>query len=226
MPFWSRQLLDKRQSQEPLIVPFHPQYLEESAYAMGVAGEHAVTSANGGERRVPEAAEHVTIPPGQFAVLLTEETVKVPSGAIAFISMKAKWKFRGLVNVSGFHVDPGFEGRLKFSVYNAGVKAIDLKPGERVFLIWYGDLDEPTDKPYRAKDGQNSITSSDVDTVRGITPSTSVLAANVSSAAQELASLRERVGHLERRLVWTGVALAAIASLLMFVFYALGRAAS
>jgi hypothetical protein len=42
------------------------------------------------------------IPPGQFAYLMTEEIVKVPNNAMAFISMKATFKMKGLVNVSGF----------------------------------------------------------------------------------------------------------------------------
>ena len=58
--------------------------------------------------------------PGQFAFLLTDEIVEVPDSAMALISIKAKIKWRGLINVSGFHVDPGFKGRLIFSVYNAG----------------------------------------------------------------------------------------------------------
>jgi hypothetical protein len=37
------------------------------------------------------------IPAGQFAFLLTEETVTVPEDALAFISIRAKYKFRGLV---------------------------------------------------------------------------------------------------------------------------------
>src|SRR3954447_19061268 len=47
-----------------------------------------------------------TVPAGQFGFVLTEEKVIVPQEAIAFISIRAGYKFRGLVNVSGFHVDP------------------------------------------------------------------------------------------------------------------------
>ena len=50
------------------------------------------------------------IPPGQFAFLLTAETVTMPDNAIAFISIKARLKFNGLINISGFHVDPGYRG--------------------------------------------------------------------------------------------------------------------
>ncbi|MDG9950408.1 hypothetical protein N7574_14000 [Acinetobacter ursingii] len=81
------------------------------------------------------------IPKGQFALLITEEVVKVPSEAIAFISFKAKYKYKGLINVSGFHVDPGWKGRLTFSVYNAGPSDVVLEKGNPFALIWYADLD-------------------------------------------------------------------------------------
>jgi dCTP deaminase len=48
--------------------------------------------------------------------------------------MKFKIKQRGLVNVSGFHVDPGYSGKLLFSVYNAGPRSIVLTRGEPVFV--------------------------------------------------------------------------------------------
>ena len=89
--------------------------------------------------------EAFTIPPGQFAFLLTEETVSVPGNALAFISIRAKTKFRGLVNVSGFHVDPGYCGQLTFAVFNAGPVTIHLKRGEQIFLIWYASLDQETE---------------------------------------------------------------------------------
>ena len=85
--------------------------------------------------------EAFTIPPGQFAFLLTEEVVSVPADALAFISIRAKTKFRGLVNVSGFHVDPGYRGQLTFAVFNAGPVPIHLKRGQPIFLIWYASLD-------------------------------------------------------------------------------------
>ena len=85
--------------------------------------------------------EAFTIPPGQFAFLLTEEVVSVPADALAFISIRAKTKFRGLLNVSGFHVDPGYRGQLTFSVFNAGPVPVHLKRGQPIFLIWFASLD-------------------------------------------------------------------------------------
>ena len=63
---------------------------------------------------------------------------------MAFISIRAKTKFRGLVNVSGFHVDPGYCGQLTFAVFNAGPVPVHLKRGQPTFLIWYASLDRET----------------------------------------------------------------------------------
>jgi len=47
--------------------------------------------------------------------------------------------------VSGFHVDPGFEGHLLFSVYNAGPSIITLSEGSAYFPIWFAELDQHQD---------------------------------------------------------------------------------
>ena len=85
--------------------------------------------------------EGFAIPPGQFALVLTEESVEVPKSAVAFISMKARIKFKGLVNVSGFHVDPGYHGKLLFAIYNANASPVHLARGDDAFLICYASLD-------------------------------------------------------------------------------------
>lgn len=72
-------------------------------------------------------------PPGQFAFILAEETVRVPPSAMAFISMRATFKMKGLVNVSGFHVDPGWNGPLIFAVHNAGPGPVHLQRGLPLF---------------------------------------------------------------------------------------------
>jgi dCTP deaminase len=62
--------------------------------------------------------------------------------------MRAGLKFKGLINVSGFHVDPGWEGRLVFGVYNAGPKTLMLERGQELFLIVFGSLDRPSNITY------------------------------------------------------------------------------
>jgi dCTP deaminase len=143
--FWSGETLNERLT--PLIEPFAPERIDCAAYTLSVGPEIYVSpndqTADPTTATIRKLAQGdaFTIPPGQFAFLLTEEIVSVPAGALAFISIRAKIKFRGLVNVSGFHVDPGYRGQLTFAVFNAGPVPIHLKRGQPIFLIWYASLD-------------------------------------------------------------------------------------
>lgn len=126
--------------------------IDSSAYTLRVGPEIYVspTGEPNDPRNKPktrlELNQDFSIPAGQFGFILTEDVVRVPKNAIAFISIRARYKFKGLVNVSGFHVDPGYEGRLLFSVFNASPRTIQLQRGDPCFLIWYADLDTRTPK--------------------------------------------------------------------------------
>ena len=89
----------------------------------------------------------VTYPPGQFSLILTKEEVKVGLGELAFISMRAKTKYRGLVNVSGFHLCPSVEGRPTSAVFIARPMAVHLRQGQPIFIIWYATIDDPVSMP-------------------------------------------------------------------------------
>lgn len=158
MAFWSGEKLASRLP--ALVTPFDQDRIDCAAYTLAVGPNVFITEdepPTGDPRKsvkfVVGPNEPFRIPPGQFAFLTTEEIVAVPNDALAFISMKATYKFRGLVNVSGFHVDPGWKGSLVFSVYNAGPAPVHLSRGLPLFLIWYSDLDRPTEKTYKPKPG-------------------------------------------------------------------------
>ncbi len=162
MPFWTTQRIRAKQQKHNLFDVFDEKNIAQAAYEMSLSRE-ALTTLNGTPGSPGEVEKGtLKICPGQFALLYTEEVVSVPEDAIAFISIKAKVKLKGLVNVSGFHVDPGFKGRLKFSVYNAGNRVIVLEYGMPTFLIWFADLDGVTEHPYKGiHNGQNRITAQD-----------------------------------------------------------------
>jgi dCTP deaminase len=176
-----------------------------------MGSEAFVTSSTKKKKLLLESGEAVVIPPGQFALLLTEEKVKVPLGAIAFISMRFSIKRRGLINISGFHVDPGFSGRLKFSVYNAGPNDITISRGDRIFVMWFSDLDNTTADGYGDEQAeQNTISSADQNLMHGY----------VASPAE----LRERLQDVQnflRNLLWAaGIIIAFVVA--MFVRHLFG----
>jgi dCTP deaminase len=84
--------------------------------------------------------EYFSVRPGDFAVLITFEYIYLPKDLMGFLSLRNSYKQRGLINVSGFHVDPGFHGRLVYTVYNAGPIDIVLRFRERIFMLTFGDV--------------------------------------------------------------------------------------
>ena len=163
-----------------LIEPYNKGNLESGHYELTLGEEAYLTnSASGSKDVLDDKNSIVSIESGQFALLLTEEVVKVPNTRIAFISIKAGLKFKGLVNISGFHVDPGFEGRLIFSVYNAGPSRILLERGQKCFLIWYSHLDGTAEYSGR-HDHQKKIPINHIQDLSGKLASPNVLLSRVN----------------------------------------------
>jgi dCTP deaminase len=171
-----------------LIQPYSQDRVVNCSYELSVGAEAFVTGADMNTKTMLAAGEQVDIPPGQFANLLTEERVEIPASALGLISVKFRLKQRGLVNVSGFHVDPGFAGRLLFSVYNAGPSHVILSRGDAAFLLWFADLEAPTANTYvGARVEQMSISSADVNLLVGDVGTPQALAERVTNLEKGLA---------------------------------------
>src|SRR2546427_12576469 len=167
MAFWSSEKLKERLVTETLFEPCDLSNVKNGAYELGLGSEAFVTS-DATQKTELDVGKQLVIPSGQFGLLVTAERVSIPEDAIGFISIKAGVKFRGLVNVSGFHVDPGFSGKLKFAVYNAGSQNIVLDRNQRVFLIWFSSLDRITTDLYKGSHQNQLLLTSCV--FRGIPP--------------------------------------------------------
>lgn len=180
MAFWSSQTLEKRL--KSLVEPSDKDMVDCNAITLRVGPEIFVTphvdEVFSNTKRNLNDDEAFQIPPEQFAFILTEERVSVPADAMAFISMKATFKMQGLINVSGFHIDPGWEGPLIFAVFNAGPSPVHLQRKLPLFLVWYASLDEPSEKQKTKPGGA------------GIPPS---IIGNLSAATDTLYALDKRL---------------------------------
>lgn len=201
MSFWSGEKLKKE-----LPTLLGSQYSESrvdcAAYVLTVGEEVYVspTGDNPKEKYAPKTrlrsvGSSCVIPPGQFAFILTEERVKIPENAIAFISMRSRVKFRGLVNVSGFHVDPGYEGKLIFAVFNAGPSPIHVARGDEWFLIWYADLDRFSREVKSSSEGIDQIRSDMINPIGGEIQSLEGLLNKIKETDEKLTS---KINVLER----------------------------
>lgn len=166
MAFWGGSKLASDVPAYGMVEPFNAGQIDCNAYTLTMGEEYYVTPEFGSLMRskkrslrkkasieqplraVRGRAETFVIPSGQFAFLLTEEKVRIPAFAMGFISLKSSVKFKGLINVSGFHVDPGFEGNLIYSVFNAGPSSIHIARGDPLFLLWIADINGDSDPKY------------------------------------------------------------------------------
>ncbi|HUT70232.1 MAG TPA: hypothetical protein VMW89_06110 [Desulfatiglandales bacterium] len=124
-----------------------PKGLQPSSYELRL-GEEVFLSSEKKLVRLGQNQFETAIKPGDFAILLTYESVTIPPDLMALISIKTSFKNMGLVNISGFHVDPGWKGKLTFSVYNAGPGEIILRYKEFTFIIFLIRLVDECEKPY------------------------------------------------------------------------------
>ena len=204
---WSSETLERELPN--LVKPYRVSHVVNCAYELSMGNQAWITSTDQQETRISvnlREDERVNVPPGQFAHLLIDESVQIPNNAVGLLSMKSKVKMRGLVNVSGFHVDPGYKGKLVFAVFNAGSSAITIKQKEPTFLLWYVSLDQPTKDLYSG----SRKDSTDIESHQLM---------NLNGPTYNPTALAERVAVLEQRRDWwnqftLGVAV-AIASLMV-----------
>jgi len=125
-----------------------------------------------------EASPYFVIKPGEFAVLIAHEYIYLPNNIIGFISIRNRYKQKGLINVSGFHVDPGFRGRLVFTAYNAGPTEIVLKFREHLFMVTFAELKRDVAPYDRA--AQLDIPTESISALKGLSVSPKSLDARIN----------------------------------------------
>ncbi len=217
MAFWNSEKIIQKVEKEKLIVPYTKEHVKHAAYELMLGPEAFVTDTSTGTKQILEVNQQLVISPGQFGLLLTEETVTIPNDTIGFISIKAGIKFKGLVNVSGFHVDPGFKGRLKFSVYNAGGKNIVLDRTNPVFLIWFSDLEPTTDLYNGNHNNQQEITADDVMRIQGEVSSPAALKSQLDELRKDVRDVRQwQENHRAfRSMLWSTLIAGVIGGLIV-----------
>lgn len=195
------------------ILPFNAARVDGASYTLRI-GDEAFVSPEGRDTRKPglvqrlEQQAPIVIPPGQFAYLTTREFVSLPHDFLGFINMKSTLKNSGLVNVSGFHVDPGYKGKLLFAIFNAGPQTVTVRCDQDAFLIWFARLDGATEKYARKKPGFREIDT----TLMGLLP----------TETASLNSINKRMDQIERRISYAlgiltlagGFAVAAVSGLI------------
>ena len=150
----------------------------------------------------------ITIQPGDFALMLTAEWLQLPGTVMGFISLKFKYKALGLINVSGFHVDPHYKGHLIFAVYNAGPNPVTLRGGDKPFMIIFAEVGSGENQE-RPPDGANyrMIPSHMMTALQGPPVSLTKLHKELEETKQKVTILVSVVTGLVLAVIGAGIAL-------------------
>jgi len=210
--FWGNKILEERLPS--IIAGYSKEQLDRATYRLRIGPEVYVspTGVPGDLKNKTKLflndKEHFVIPTGQFAFLLTEEVITIPDDVLAFISIRAKYKFRGLVNISGFHVDPEFSGRLVFSVFNAGPSEVHLERNEECFHIWFADLKGHT--KLGTKPGYDNIPPELIGPVSGELQSLSGLNSMINDTEKKLENRMVRIEKEQAIFKWAATVIVTI----------------
>ncbi len=226
MSFWSGEKLLANRS---VVQGFDDKQVDTNAYNFRMGNCYFVTGEGSSDDKQTKVflteGEPFLVPPGQFTYLLSKETFDLPANAMAYISMRTGIKFQGLINISGFHVDPGYKGKLIFAAYNASPSPIQICEGDAIFKIWFADLDRTSEEEFLFDgNGQSEISNN---LIRGMSKeiySLQSMAVKIRALEQKLdqnlAEQKPIIANLTS--LWsaisTGVVLALIGALFVLVF--------
>ena len=154
-------------------------------------------------------ADH-SLPPGHTVVVETKETLTFPDdvGGVAF-PPDAISK-RGLLVTNPGHVDPGFRGRMKFTVINMGREAFPLASGGPIVTLLLFRLQQPADTDWFTRVGAPG---------QGVTQDIlDVLSADFLSVERRAEEIAETIANrkVETARFWT-VALSALSTVALIL---------
>lgn len=86
--------------------------------------------------------------PGDFAVVLVNEEIRLGPQYAARFGLRSKYARHGLIATTGLQVDPGFDGRLMVGITNLTPKLVSLPHLDDFLSMEFHRLVEPATRPY------------------------------------------------------------------------------
>src|SRR5437867_6797484 len=109
-------------------------------------------------------ASHI-LRPGETAIVMSAEELKLKPDISAFGFPPSHVAFKGILLTNPGHIDPGFEGRIRFAVINMGRENHCIRSGDVIFTVLFVKLAKPVRADWRVRYGgpAGPISQSDID---------------------------------------------------------------
>lgn len=190
------------------ITPFEPGKLQGASYDLSLGGEALVSHSDEKIVLEPKSSTLLHLEPGAFALVLTKELLKFPMNVAGVIGMRSALARKGLMLLAGMQIDPGFEGHLRFGLYNASPRRITLDYDYELCMIEFHKLSGPVSKAVTPNPDliRGRIPESDRDFLNSLeTTSLSDLSKNMQTLTQNVSKLSTEMGTLFKFIVPVGL---------------------
>jgi deoxycytidine triphosphate deaminase len=128
------EILKAIEKNEMAIRPFEKDNLKGASYDLSIGGEALVSNRDEKVILAPTGGS-LKLEAGDFALVLTRESVRLPLNIAGLIGMRSSLARSGLILLHGMQIDPGWDGHLRFGLYNASPRKITLDYGDDICMI-------------------------------------------------------------------------------------------
>ena len=213
-----KEILNEIQSKDIIIKPFNQLNLQGASYDLLVGKESLVS--NNDNKILLSENQSLHLEAGDFALVMSYEYFKMPLNIACSIGMKSTLARKGLILLAGMQIDPGFEGYLRFGLYNASPRKLTLDYQDSLCTVEFHKLATSVTKVITLNDDlvAGKIPKGDREYLRSLeTTSLSEIDKSMRTLVQSVSSLTSVVYKFLLPItvaIFTGVAIAVIIGIL------------
>jgi len=109
---------------------------------------------------VEKQGTELVVSPGEMVFVMSKETLNLPSNVFSQLSPRRKMTEFGIITLGGFAIDPGYNGKLLFGLYNISSEDFKLVPDAKLVGAVFHELGDDElladYMPPKALDGYSS----------------------------------------------------------------------
>jgi deoxycytidine triphosphate deaminase len=160
---------------------------------------------------------------GETAVVTTREKVRLPANVAAFGFPPSSVSFKGLLMTNPGHVDPGYVGRLRFTVINMAKDPFSLRAGDRIVRLLFFRLDGNVHKAWDERNEPELTATSPLQSPLGMFENPDPEQSEVNRLSKDFVNVEQRAKRIAKAqgAAWS-LAITAAVTLLVGFFQLVG----
>jgi dCTP deaminase len=196
------------------ITPFNDALLEPASYDFRV-GRALV----GGIGIVDIKTTPHILKPGDWVELETIEEISLSTNIAGTLGIRSSITRKGIDGYCGPQIDPGYNGKLYFNLFNPSSESFKISYGDKMCTITFFRLEKPASKPYTGhyqnlksfpEEDIQRMMSIDSPTIADVITSVGILERTVNNLNIHIQKLNQQFNNVSRDVSWIKTLLFAI----------------